>query len=135
MPIEEQFAQDLAAGTLYMQWPFYLSLFIVTAVGSFIGAWVKERVRGDVSKAVWLAQESWKEKYRLYTLAITASEEMTAALWSIVTDARTLTQMSPTEHSTEADGLRMFPEHREFLDAETRALEKLLSAHVGIELM
>ena len=130
-----EFTKKIADGTIYAQWWFYLVWLLVTALGAAIGVWLKERIRGDVSKEIWLTQESWKEKYRLYTLLIAATEEIAAGLWNVVTDARVLIQMNDMGNSTEADGLRFFPEHRKYFDIESQANEKLLSAEVGIELM
>ena len=130
-----EIAKQIADGTIYAQWWFYVVWLVVTALGAALGVWLRERVRGDVTKEIWLAQESWKEKYRLYTLLIATCEEIAAALWNIVTDTRVLAQMNSAEHSTEADGLRLFPEHQEYLNLESRANERLLSAEVGIELM
>lgn len=130
-----EIAKSIASGAIYAQWWFYVVWMLVTALGAALGVWLRERVRGDVTKEIWLAQESWKEKYRLYTLVIDASEEIAAALWNIVTDTRVLVQMGTTAPGTEQDGLKLFPEHQQFLDQEYRANEKLASAHVGIELM
>lgn len=128
-------AKQALDGTLFDTWQFFLVWLLVTALGSALGVWLRERVRGDVSKEIWLAQESWKEKYRLYTLAISSAEEIAQVLWSIHSDARVLAQMGLEKPSTEADGVALFPEHQAFLDAEQRANEKLQSAEVGIELM
>lgn len=128
-------ANQALNGTLFDSWQFFLIWLLVTALGSATGVWIRERIKGDVSKEIWLAQESWKEKYRLYTLAISSAEEIAQALWNIHTDTRVLVQMGLEKSSTEADGLALFPEHQEFLDAEQRANEKLQAAGVGIELM
>lgn len=128
-------ARQALNGTLADTWQFLVVWLFVTAIGSAIGVWINERIKGDVSKGIWLAQESWKEKYRLYTLAISSAEEITQALWRIHTDARVLTQMGLEGSPTKADGVALFPEHQEFLDAEQRANEKLQSVEVGIELM
>ena len=128
-------ARQALNGTLADTWQFLVVWLFVTALGSAIGVWIRERIKGDVSKEIWLAQESWKEKYRLYTLAISSTEEIAQALWCIHTDARVLAQMGLEKPSTEADGVAIFPKHQEFLDAEQRANEKLQSAEVGIELM
>jgi len=130
-----EITKQIADGTIYAQWWFYVIWLLVTALGAAIGVWLKERIRGDVSKEIWLTQESWKEKYRLYTLLIAATEEIAAALWKVVTDTRVLIQMNGMGNSTEADGLRLFPEHQKYFDVESQANEKLLLAEVGVELM
>ena len=134
-PSYTDIAAQIVDGSIYTKWWFYLVWLVITATGAAIGVWIRERVRGDVSKEIWLAQESWKEKYRLYQILISASEEIAAALWNIHTDVRVLSQMGLKEDSTEAEGLKLFPEHLEFFDAENRANEKLQSAEVGVELM
>jgi hypothetical protein len=134
-PSNADIAAQIVDGSIYTKWWFYLVWLVITATGAAIGVWIREHVRGDVSKEIWLAQESWREKYRLYQILISASEEIAAALWNIHTDVRVLKQMGLEADSTEADGLKLFPEHREFIDAENRANEKLQSAEVGVELM
>jgi hypothetical protein len=134
-PTSTSIATAIADGSILTQWWFYLVWLLVTAVGSALGVWVTERLKGDVTKDIWLAQESWKEKYRLYTALIGATEDIAAALWSIVTDPRILVQMPMALYSTEQDGLTQFPEHQQFLDCEARALEKISAASVGAGLM
>ncbi len=128
-------ATSIANGTILTQWWFYVLWLLVTALGSALGVWMNERMKGDVAKSVWLAQESWKEKYRLYITLIDATEEITGALWNIFTDTRTLSQMPINQDSTEQDGLRMFPEHQQFLDRETIAIDKISAVSVAAELM
>jgi hypothetical protein len=130
-----EFSNSIVDGTVYSEWWFYIVWLLVTAVGAALGVWIRERIKGDVSKEIWLAQESWKEKYRLYTAVIEASEEITAALWEISTDFRTLKEMDNSKSSSQADGLRIFPEHQKYLDRESRAHDKLMAVEVGIELM
>ena len=134
-PTPADIATAIAQGAILTNWWFWVLWLTVTAVGSAIGVWLSEKIKGDVSKEIWLAQESWKEKYRLYTLLIQASEEIAQALWNIHTDTRVLTQMGLSAPSTEADGIRLFPEHRKYLEIEERAHERLQSAEVGVTLM
>ena len=108
---------------------------LVTAVGSALGVWIKEGVKGKINKEIWLAQESWKEKYRLYTILIDSTEEIAVALWNIVTDTAVLVRMPMKQHSTEKDGVDLFPEHQELLNREINAIEKIAAASVGAELM
>jgi len=130
-----ELTNSIVDGTVYSKWWFYIVWLLVTAVGAALGVWIRERIKGDVSKEIWLAQESWKEKYRLYTSLIDAAEEITAALWEILTDTRVLRQIDLRGNSRQADGLRIFPEHQNYLDRESRAHDKLMAAEVGIELM
>jgi hypothetical protein len=134
-PTAVDIAHQIADGSIYNKWWFYIIWMGITAVGAAIGIWVQEKIRGDVSKEIWLTQESWREKYRLYQILISASEEIAAALWIIYTDSRVLEEMGSINHSSETDGLNVFPEHQEQLNAEGRANEKLHSAEVGVKLM
>lgn len=132
-----EIAEQALNGTLVDNLLFLGIWLFVTALGSALGVWVHEQIKGDVSKEIWLAQESWKEKYRLYTLAISSTEDIAQALWPIHTDPRGISHESLGLHkpSTEADGVKIFPEHQAFLEAEQRANERLQSAEVGIQLM
>jgi len=134
-PTTSEIATAIAVGSILEKWWFYVVWLLVTATGSALGVWLKEKVKDDFSKNIWLAQESWKEKYRLYTALITETEEIAAALWSIITDTRVLVQMPMGQDSTEQDGLRLFPDHQEFLDCEAKAIEKIAALSVGVELM
>jgi hypothetical protein len=134
-PTSAEITADLIDGFILTKWWFYLVWLLVTAIGSGLGVWLQEKLKGDISKNIWLAQESWKEKYRLYTAHIEATEEIACALWSIVTDVRVLAQMPMNQPSFEQDGLRLFPEHQEYLDCEAKAIEKIAAASVGVELM
>ena len=134
-PTAADIAKQISEGIIITKWWFYLLWLVISALGAAIGVWIQEKIRGDVSKKIWLTQESWKEKYRLYQLLISSSEEIAAALWNIHTDTRVLQQMGMVAQSTEADALKLFPEHQEHLDTEVRANEKIQSAEVGLELM
>jgi hypothetical protein len=114
---------------------FYLIWFVIGGLGSAFGAFITEKIKGKSSKEIWLSQERWKEQYRLYQLLISSLEDMASSLWSIKTDTRVLTQMGLTEYSTEMDGVNLFPEHKQYLDAANQAYEKVLSAEVGVVLM
>lgn len=134
-PTATELATAITGGSILEKWWFYVVWLLVTATGSAIGVWLQEKVKGDVSKNIWLAQESWKEKYRLYTALITETEEIAAALWNIVTDTRVLVQMPIDQNSTEEDGLRLFPDHQEHINREAKAIEKIAAVSVGVELM
>src|SRR5205809_7608796 len=111
-PTAANIATAIAGGSILTKWWFYVLWVIVTALGSALGVWLKEKVKGDITKDIWFAQESWKEKYRIYTVLIGETEEIAAVLWNIVTDTRVLAQMPMGQHSSINDGLRLFPEHK-----------------------
>jgi len=134
-PSSAEIANAIVQSALLSNWQFWLLWLVLTATGSAIGVWINERIKGDVSKNVFLAQESWKEKYRLYTILIKSAEEIAGALWHIHTDTRVLKLMGNSDPSTEADGLSNFPEHQRYLEIEQHANQQLLSAEVGVELM
>ncbi|HZE59410.1 MAG TPA: hypothetical protein VE085_02535 [Burkholderiales bacterium] len=134
-PTAVEIAGAIVDRSILTKWWFYLIWLVVTAVGAALGVWLKEKVKGDITKDVWLAQESWREKYRIYTVLINETEEIVAALWNITADVRVLAQMPHGQHSSFEDGLRLFPEHKVFLDREQRAVEKIAAVSVGVELM
>ena len=134
-PTAADIANAIADRLILNEWWFYALWALGTVVASAIGFWLKETVKGDITKDIWFTQESWKEKYRIYTVLIDETEEIAAALWNIVTDTRVLVQMPMAQHSSIDDGLRLFPEHRQFLDSEERAIAKIAALSVGAELM
>jgi len=138
-PTAREIATAVLDGSITAKWWFYVLMIGVSAVGAAIGTivitYVTERTKGRISKEVWFAQESWKEKYRIYTGLIQSTEEALAATWAIVSDARVFSTLPPDRHSSLADGVRAFPEHQAYLDNQTKALERISELFVGAEVL
>lgn len=134
----EGLAENIVNGSFQEHYLFYLILFFISLVGSSIGAYAtsyfKEKAKGTISKEIWLSQEQWKEKYRIYTVMIENTAEIADALWSIYADPNSI-KFLPGQPSTESDALKNLPEHKVFLDRELVAIEKIATASVGVELL
>lgn len=134
----KEIAENIVNGSLQGHYLFYLILFCISLVGSAIGAYVtsyfKEKAKRTISKEIWLSQEQWKEKYRIYTVMIENTAEIADALWSIYADSNSI-KFLPGQPSLERDALRELPEHKIFLDRELAAIEKIAAASVGVELL
>jgi len=137
IPVKE-LAENIVSGSFQEHYLFYLILFFISLVGSAIGAYVtsyfKEKAKGTISKEIWLSQEQWKEKYRIYTVMIENTAEIADALWSIYADSNSI-KFLPGQPSLESDALKKLPEHKVFLDRELASVEKIAAASVGVELL
>jgi hypothetical protein len=134
-PTAADITNSILDGSLAARIVFYSVWLFVTALGSALGVWISEKVKGRATKDIWFAQEAWKEKYRIYTVVIGATDEIDSALWAILTDVRVLPTVFNKECSSQSDALTVFPEHQQFLDREARALDQIAAVSVGIELM
>jgi hypothetical protein len=134
-PTLTDFITSLLDGSIWSNLKFYLLFVLLSFLGATTGSLISEKLKGKVAKDVWFAQESWKEKYKIYTGAIEATEEIASALWSIITDPRVLPMFPPKQNSTEVQGVAAFPDHQDYLHIEAKAIESLASLSVGIELM
>jgi len=124
-------AKAIAEGQLWSFFAVFILCLVGSAIGTFLTTYFQEKAKGRITKEIWLSQEKWQKRFDLYTVLIGASEEIAAALWSIVADPRVLPSFPPDKPSMEAEGLKIFPEHQEFLGQESKAIEKISGASVG----
>jgi hypothetical protein len=132
-------AKAISDGSVLKNPAFYLIFFLISTIGSAVGTYliaqVTERTKGAIAKGIWYSQESWREKYRIYSGLISACEDVAQSLWQIAASGSTLATFPPGNESTIEDGLNRFPEHREYISAAEKAYEKIADLSVGAELM
>jgi hypothetical protein len=137
----EQTTRDIAAaivdGSIATKWWFYVVLVGMTGIGAAVGTLVTtlftERVKGRISKEVWYAQESWREKYKLYMALLQKVDLVFHAAASIQCDARTLPLIST--HASIEEGVRMFPDHNQAIEQQRNGMSEIITLSLGAELL
>jgi hypothetical protein len=132
-----EIAAAIVDGSIATKWWFYLVLIGLTSIGAAIGtlasSFFSERVKGRISKEVWYAQESWREKYKLYMALLQKVDSVFHAAGSIQSDPRALSLIGV--HATIEEGVRMFPEHSNAIEQQTAAMAELITLSLGAELL
>jgi len=137
-PVSREIASAVIDGSLLAKWWFYALVVGLPALGGAIGTFVTtlltERIKGRTTKDVWYTQETWREKYKLYTASLEAVEAVFQGASHIKFDARTFIEFPPEKHSSFEAGIERFPEHREALEQVQQSMSRLIQLSLGSEL-
>ena len=137
-PVSREIAFAVIDGTFLSKWWFYA--FVVGlpalggAVGTFLTTLLTERIKVRTTKDVWYTQETWREKYKLYTASLEAVEAVFQGASHISFDARTLIEFPPEKHSSFEVGVARFPEHHEALEQVQQSMSRLIQLSLGSQL-
>jgi hypothetical protein len=130
--------QDIAAalyhGLLYEHWWFYVLLLALPALGGLFGALFGEFIKAAISRRTWLAQESWKEKYRIYLDLFSHVDTVFHAANNVAGDVKTIGDQHG-KHMGLQEWERLHPEHAEMLREITERMSKVIELDPQIGLL
>lgn len=85
-----------------------------------------EHIKGKISQKIWLSQESWKEKFKLYMELLDAVDAVFHAANLVAYDVRVFRVLPPDKDSGISEGVMAFPDHREAIERQTESMSTIV---------